>query len=79
LLNKINWKIHEIKMQRIFYIRKSQNQDAVKIVFYSVLLAKPSELKTAQICIGYSVQCYLYKYVNDFSITAADVHLNVQL
>jgi len=25
VLNKINWKIHQIKMQRIFYIRKSQN------------------------------------------------------
>jgi len=25
LLNKINWKIRKIKMQHIFYIRKSRN------------------------------------------------------
>jgi len=25
LLNKINWKIREIKMQQVFYIRKSRN------------------------------------------------------
>jgi len=25
LFNKINWKIREIKIQRIFYIRKSGN------------------------------------------------------
>jgi len=25
MLNKINWKIHQIKMQQIFYIRKSRN------------------------------------------------------
>ena len=33
----------------------------------------------AQIYIGQSVQRYLYKYVNDFSVTTFDVHLNVQL
>jgi len=36
LLYKINCTICQIKMQRIFYVRKSRNQDAAKIlVFYS--------------------------------------------
>jgi len=30
LLNGINWKIRQIEMQRIFYIRKSRNEDAEK-------------------------------------------------
>ena len=35
LLNVINWKICKVKMQRIFYMRRSQNYDSVKMVFYS--------------------------------------------
>jgi len=30
LLNKITWKIRQIKMQQIFYLRKLQNYDAAR-------------------------------------------------
>jgi len=35
LLDKINWKIGEIKKQRIFYIRNHEIKMRQKIVFYS--------------------------------------------
>jgi len=39
-----NSKVHQIKMQQIFYIRKSRNSDGAKVVFYSSVVSDSSQL-----------------------------------